>query len=329
MPVYLIACVGLQIGKNKRLGMLLGVLPACVETPLNCLAMTVSPFQKIVFPAILASSAVFAALTLPLSSVSNINTDAPLPDPIKQWFSPLLQHEQKKVSIRYVGFSIISSVAAGVGTAELMRLGQGRQRRRQQRQVELQQLFDHSTAEDPLDVDPTADQPIDVGAESDRIFGAMQTPNWLGAIAQQVLPVWSSEVDWEAQPGSSLLSAELASEPRRGAPTSVLPADSPQAPVAAPGATAAAPAILLSSQRTYRIQLPGSDQRVLAIQLDGEYYSFLRLRPTQEQAIALLSGLEQRGQAGVVTPHGQGYAVWVKQAQATGRPDWQQWQMIA
>jgi hypothetical protein len=310
--------------------MLLGVLLACIETPLNCLAMTVSPFQKIVFPAILASSAVFAALTLPLSSVSNINTDAPLPDPIKQWFSPLLQHEQKKVSIRYVGFSIISSVAAGVGTAELMRLGQSCQRRRQQRQVELQELFDHSTAEEPLDVDPTADQPIDVGAESDRIFGAMQTPNWLGAIAQQVLPVWSSEVDWEAQPGSSLLSAELASEPRRSALTSVLPADT-QAQVAAPGATVAAeaPALLSGYQRTYRIQLPGSDQRVLAIQLDGEYYSFLRLRPTQEQAIALLSGLEQRGQVGAVTPHGQGYAVWVKQAQATGRPDWQQWQMIA
>lgn len=310
--------------------MLLGVLPACIEIPLNCLAMTVSPFQKIIFPAVLASSAVFAALTLPLSSVSNLNTDAPLPDPIKQWFSPLLHHEQKKVSIRYVGFSIISSVAAGVGTAELMRLSQSHQRRRQQRQVELQQLFEHSTAEEPADVDLTADQPIDIGAESDRIFGAMQTPNWLSAIAHQALPVWSSEVDWEAQPSSSLLSAELSSEPwQRGASTSALPVDSPQAPAAATEAAAKAPAILPSRQRTYRIQLPGSDQRVLAIQIDGEYYSFLRLRPTREQAIALLSGLEQRGQVGAVTPHGQGYAVWIKQTQATGHTDWQQWQMIA
>ncbi|MBD2258031.1 hypothetical protein [Pseudanabaena sp. FACHB-2040] len=292
--------------------------------------MTASPFQKIVFPAILASSAVFASLTVPLASVGGSPAAAPLPGPIKQWFSPLLQHEQKKVSIRYIGFSIISSVVAGVGTAEIMRLNQNRQ----QRSYDLLQLL---TKPEPESSESffAADFPAEITPESDEAtWGTTQPLNWLDGLAQEPLPGWPS-ARWD-EPSKETHRSLFTASPSHPWHISDTPQAEIQPDLADRSAVAQSDSFsqALSSdqagEQPCRIQLPGSDQRVLAMEVEGEYYSFFRLRPTREQALAMVNTLAKRGESAIVTPHAKGHVVWVKQTQAKAdKSTWEQWQMIA
>jgi hypothetical protein len=299
-------------------------------------AMTASPFQKIIFPAILASSTVFAALTVPLAPVGGSPAAAPLPEPIKQWFSPLLQHEQKKISIRYIGFSIVSSVVAGVGTAEVIRLHQ----KRRQRSQDLLQLLTKSQALSPeADTAFDANFPVEITAESAAPWGTPQPANWLDGLDQDPLPGWSS-VSWDetAQPSHRSLFTANPSHPwhisEADAETTAAP-DLQAEGEAFPAADSEVPSVqgmpgLAEGTTPCRIQLPGSDQRVLAMEVEGEYFSFFRLRATREQALAMVETLAKRGQTAIVTPHTKGHVVWVKQPQAKAdKSTWDQWQMIA
>lgn len=91
-----------------------------------------SPFRRIVLPALLASSAGFAALTWPMASDRAAQVSERLPQPLSRWVdSALITNQHKEFSIRYIGFAILSSVAIGIGTAEAMRIRQGRVQRRQ------------------------------------------------------------------------------------------------------------------------------------------------------------------------------------------------------
>lgn len=91
-----------------------------------------SPFRRIVLPALLASSAGFAALTWPMASDRAVQVSERLPQPLSRWVdSALITNQHKEFSIRYIGFAILSSVAIGIGTAEAMRTRQGRVQRRQ------------------------------------------------------------------------------------------------------------------------------------------------------------------------------------------------------
>lgn len=91
-----------------------------------------SPFRRIVLPALLASSAGFAALTWPMASDQAVQVSDRLPEPFSLWVdSALIPHQHKEFSIRYIGFAILSSVAIGIGTAEAMRSRQGRSQRHQ------------------------------------------------------------------------------------------------------------------------------------------------------------------------------------------------------
>lgn len=88
--------------------------------------MNNSPFRRIVLPALLASSAGFAALTWPMAADRASQISQRLPQPISYWVdSTLIPKQHKEFSIRYIGFAILSSVAIGIGTAKAMRTRQG------------------------------------------------------------------------------------------------------------------------------------------------------------------------------------------------------------
>lgn len=255
--------------------------------------MTDSPFKKIIFPALLAAGSVFAALTLPLSSLNQPSWSTRLPGPVQEWFSPLLHSEHKKLSIRYVGFSITTSVIAGFGTAELMRL---RQKHRQRQRDLLQLLLVAPTPASPTET--RLESELIITQESTEVFAAPTLANWMDGIDQAALPGWNSPALWD----------------QRATPQSPWPVPLPVQPL----------------PHTCRIQLPGSSQRVLAIQVDGDYYSFFRLRKTEAQALSLVATLEERGQIAIATPHAKGHAVWIKQPHATvNTPAWEQWPMAA
>lgn len=86
--------------------------------------MSQSPFRSIFIPSILAAGAVFAAVTLPLSLNRSIPRWVALGS-LQRQSIPVPERSTKPV-IRYIGLSIVVSVAAGVATAELLRRSQKR-----------------------------------------------------------------------------------------------------------------------------------------------------------------------------------------------------------
>ena len=119
-----------------------------------------SPFRRIVLPALLASSAGFAALTWPMASDQAVQVSGRLPEPLSLWVdSALMTHQHKEFSIRYIGFAILSSVAIGIGTAEAMRSRQGRSQRRQSLLDEVLNAADDRPLVDPTDIDYAVAKP--------------------------------------------------------------------------------------------------------------------------------------------------------------------------
>lgn len=86
--------------------------------------MSSSPIKGIWIPAVITSSIVFSALTLPFASIQTEPLIVEVPPVLSLELQPIFDREYRDTAIRYIGFSIIFSVAAGVVTAEVLRARQ-------------------------------------------------------------------------------------------------------------------------------------------------------------------------------------------------------------
>ncbi len=233
-------------------------------------------FHRVILPTLLASSAGLAALTWLMAPDRATQVSEQLPQPLGYWVdSALIANQHEELSIRYIGFAILSSVAIGVGTAETMRVRQGRMSRHQ----------------DSLDQVLLADdQQEDVGG--DRLLTAEPTNQSHAADlaashdAAMAVPTakLATTLDWESlqQPIPDFQAqAELISSP-------------------------------MDEQVLYHIQ--GADQcRSLALAIEGEYYRYYRNRPNLDKARTLMQQLHQQGKRALATQDDNGYVVWVHQ----------------
>ncbi|MBD1913317.1 MULTISPECIES: hypothetical protein [unclassified Leptolyngbya] len=76
--------------------------------------------------------------------------------------------------------------------------------------------------------------------------------------------------------------------------------------------------ILLDRQqyRTCHVKVPDLEQRLSAIQLGDQFYSFFQVAPEARKAIALLTKLVYRNESTVLTKMPRGYGVWVEEPDA-------------
>ncbi|MGG6237576.1 hypothetical protein ACQ4N7_02965 [Nodosilinea sp. AN01ver1] len=157
-----------------------------------------SPFRRIVLPALLASSAGFAALTWPMASDQAVQLSERLPEPLSVWVdSALITHQHKEFSIRYIGFAILSSVAIGIGTAEAMRSRQGRSQRHQSLLNEV--------------LETVSDRPLDP-ADIDYVVGLSAEAAPLAEAERPTVALdWSSLLQGPAKPDPQ---ASTSAEPR-------------------------------------------------------------------------------------------------------------------
>ncbi|MBD2234033.1 hypothetical protein [Phormidium tenue] len=240
--------------------------------------MNNSPFRRIVLPALLASSAGFAALTWPMASDRAVQLSEQLPQPLSYWVdSALITNQHKEFSIRYIGFAILSSVAIGVGTAKAMRVRQGRMQRHQG-------LLDQVLLAD--------DQQEDFGGDRLPTADPIQSPSPDPAAVSHAAALTATTanaaltLDWD-----SLLSA------------------TPD--VQANGELMSSP---MDEQVLYHIQ--GADQcRSLALAIEGEYYRYYRNRPDLDKARTLVQQLHQQGKRALATWDDNGYVVWIHQSE--------------
>jgi hypothetical protein len=83
------------------------------------------------------------------------------------------------------------------------------------------------------------------------------------------------------------------------------------------------PLKILESRREYRschIRLPGEEQRISAIAVNGRYYSLFRVVGERKQAIDNCVRLATRGDMTVITKTAKGCAIWVLEADAEPAP---------
>ena len=235
-----------------------------------------SPFRRIVLPALLASSAGFAALTWPIASDRAVQVSKQLPQPLSYWVdSALIFDQHKGFSIRYIGFAILSSVAIGDGTAKAMRVRQGQVQRHQ----------------DLLDQVLLADD---------------QQEDFRGDRLPTVDPIQSHSTDLAAASHDAALTATTAKAATAFDWASLLPT-TPDAP-----AKAELTSSPIDEHVLYHIQ--GADQcRSLALAIEGEYYRYYRNRPDLDKARRLVQQLHQQGKRALATWDDNGYVVWIHQ----------------
>lgn len=280
--------------------------------------MQSSPFHRIILPALLTSSTIFAALTLPITSLQGSDRPIDLPSPLSRLVNPLLQRE-KEFFIRYIGLSIVVSAGAGVAMAEVLR----RQHQRADRHSEMIENLNPSESED-ICLTANQNDVATVALNSLDWTGGRQLHPWSPAAEQTTVPAWETPAneDFEAidHDWSALLaeyqstSAMPSAEPSR--PSQMVEVRSKRAKLET-SPTPVEPSLPAgNSDRTYRIQVAGSNQRLLAVKHQGEYYSFLRLRSTRGQAEQAVSHLRKQGKNAIFLPHERGFSIWVHQPDA-------------
>jgi hypothetical protein len=221
-----------------------------------------SPFRRIVLPALLASSAGFAALTLPLASDQAALLSQRLPHPLNYWVdSALMTSQDKEFSIRYIGFAILSSVSIGVGTA-------GAMRRREAKAQRHQGLLNEVLAERG-DPGPTLgrNSGTDTRAESVPERFANRPRVNAGQVVQGTSPDAATALVEAVDSAQTVLD-------RPGLDWASLL----RPPLAPPEEPALASAVMSTSIETHQIcQILGADQHYcLALKLGDEYYRFYR-----------------------------------------------------
>lgn len=249
------------------------------------------PFRSILLPAVLVSSTVFSALTLPIVLLKPGNASSPLPASVQQSFQPVvdvLESGNKGLVIRYIGVAIVASVGAGVVTAEVKRkLGS-----RSDSTTDASEM-----AHDSFESTETYEQDLAFLKAASK-YSAIDLSEIEGPTADSLLdePETPATV-WVDEPGFDSLLAEESSSDTLGAMSD---------------------GILREPQhyQMCRIQLPQVERRFFAILVQGDYYRLFRSRKTHAKALHLLHQLRDRNMTAVITEIDQHYSVWVKEPDA-------------
>lgn len=92
-----------------------------------------------------------------------------------------------------------------------------------------------------------------------------------------------------------------------------------QLPVQAPNNDHLLPPVILQSRYDYRpchVYLPDSSDRIAAIAVSSEYYSFFRVEKTEKRANEVCNKLKQRGYTPILTKIPKGLAIWTLEPDA-------------
>jgi hypothetical protein len=250
-----------------------------------------------VFPVILVASTVFSILSLPFF-LYRLQPEA---DPSNlQDFQPILESQNRDVTIRYIGAALVLSVITGIGTIELQR------RRRPQ------PALAHWQPSIQLDQDPVESFSVQRPALPSHRFAS-------DTLASDTLledTLLEDELDneqvelAEIDAASAIEASFLANHDEHNA-KNLLNIASPQREE-----LIAELDDLDQDYSTCRIWVAPLQRRLFAIQVEGQFYSFFRLLPSKEAARQTALQLSQNLHHTVITSVEQEFAVWIWQPEA-------------
>jgi hypothetical protein len=298
--------------------------------------MSSYPLSNVLLPAVIISSAVFSTLTLPFAFIKKEPLVVELPPFFSGEIQPLFNGEHKDVAIPYVGFAIVVSVGAGMASVEVSRRWQAY---RESASAQKQEQNFQPDALDPEIQQNSINRPEyrpEIEALElplrDELFSAQSLTSPDAIAETPAIPVDNLEQQIDAAP---LIEYKLqfADETPIGGTSSELEnsfsplseddsgeseaTQSPQEP-AVQGLNSAASTIL-ESRHLYqrcRIRVPHLERRLLAILVEGQYYSFFRAEATQEKVLEIIAKLSYKIQKTIITKTEKGYFIWAWEPEA-------------
>ncbi|WAN69562.1 TetR family transcriptional regulator [Moorena producens JHB] len=290
--------------------------------------MTNYPLINILLPAVVISSTIFSSLTLPFV----FNKSKPIEVGIKPFFSlelkPIFHEDHKDLAIPYLGSAILVSVLSGLLTVEVGRQWQKYQAsvREKKRQL-LQDIKSLNQGEsEPEDQPDVPEYQPDVSAialtqTDDWVrYRGLTPPNTQSFAVQQPHGVVDSNnvIEFKRNRvaktrGMAVNANQLKFYPESQNNNSVQLGASPVPALALLQDLELSSSHIIKSRQDYQIcwiNVPHLSRRLLAINVDGQYYSFLRLEKTQEQLISILSKVADHMDKIVITHIDKGYVIW-------------------
>jgi hypothetical protein len=303
--------------------------------------MSSVPLSNVLLPAVVISSAVFSTLTVPFALIKSEPVFVEIPPFFSGEIQPIFNGQHKDVAIPYVGFAIVVSVGAGIASVEVNRRWQA-YRESAQAQKPLSNIPQNSPEKDaqPEEQELPEYRPevsaIDLSS-NDELFRS-------SSLTAPDIITEAENIDIET-PEPVFDDPELV-EPQLTTPeqTAILAAvfektDLPQVALEN-GARPVQPAsseissqsslseldlafnqILESRQQyeTCRIKVPHLKRSLFAIEVNGQYYSFLRAEPTQEKVLEVMAKLGSSLQKTVITKTVKGYVIWAFEPEVSSK----------
>lgn len=299
--------------------------------------MTSYPLSNVLLPAVIVSSAVFSTLTLPFAFIKKepLVVEVPPFPPVE--IQPLFNGEHKDIAIPYIGFSIVVSVGAGMVSVEVIRRWNAYRESviAQKQEENLQPNWSgKGTQQEAINL---AEYRPEISALdlplTDNIF-PNQSPITLDAIpVPQVIRIENPELVKNATQLKELSTEFLSGRLDELLQTTTLSPVSEQQNLS-PGSHEdnsveikanensqestsrtfdLAASKIIESRTLYqrcRIKVPHLERRLLAIIVDGQYYSFFRAETTKEKVLEIIAKLSHRVQKTVITKTEKGYFIW-------------------
>jgi hypothetical protein len=292
--------------------------------------MSSYPLSNVLLPAVIISSAVFSTLTLPFAFIKKEPVVVEIPPFFSGEIQPLFNGEHKDVAIPYIGFSIVVSVGAGIASVEVHRRWHTyRESVIAQKQEQNSQLNSFGKAGQQAFINSPEYLPeisaLDLPLKNE-IF-KHQSPTTPDAFSEtQAISADNLEqiIDATQQVESHLAlpagTAALSTDSEQQDSSSVTDRDNSLALEASEvGNESAVQSLDLAKSKVLeagqqyqrcRIKVPHLKRRLLAILVEGQYYSFFRVEATKEKVLENIAKLNHKVKKTVVTKTEKGYFIW-------------------
>jgi hypothetical protein len=286
--------------------------------------------SNVLLPAVLISSAVFSTLTLPFALIKNEPIAVELP-----YFSgeipPLFNSEHKDVAIPYIGISIVASVGAGIASVEVNRRWQAYRSalKEEEKSPTIQQNSPvNSLQQEALDLPEYRPEVSAIDLSSKEKAGEITSLSVTNTVTEPhhlnvEIPAHFFDITQFVDFKSTLpenttnilelsealnLKEVIHENNLLQIGNSKIGYDSVFKELELAGSN------ILSSREQYqicRLEMPHLKQRLFAVLVNGEYYSFLRSEKSQDNLRATLNKLSHIIGKTVITKTEKGYTIWV------------------
>lgn len=301
--------------------------------------MSSVPLSNVLLPAVVISSAVFSTLTVPFALIKSEPVFVEIPPFFSGEIQPIFNGQHKDVAIPYVGFAIVVSVGAGIASVEVNRRWQA-YRESAQAQKPLSNLPPISPEKE---IQPEAQErpeyrpevsAIDFSSKAELFRSSSLTDTDIiteaeNAALEESKPIFDDAEQIEPQPtileqipildtvSSEIDFSQFALQNGNHSVELVSSEISAMSSVSELNLTRNQ--ILESRQhyKTCRINVPHLKRSLFAIEVNGQYYSFLRAEPTEEKVLEVIAKLEPSLQKTVITKTDKGYVVWALEPEAS------------